>query len=132
MEERQVAVIKTILFMSLVFERYFLYEWTLMKEKIDIPRDKLGEFCRRHHIRKLGLFGSVLRDDFGPDSDVDVLVEFDADCSVGLFKMVELEQELSELFGRKVDLVERRSVERSDNYIRRRHVLESVETVYVA
>jgi len=103
-----------------------------MKGKIDIPRDKLGEFCRRHHILKLGLFGSVLREDFSDDSDLDVLVEFDAGCSVGLFEMVRVERELSELFGRKVDLVERRSVEKSENYIRRRHVLDSVETVYVA
>ena len=103
-----------------------------MKGKIDISRDKLGEFCRRHHITKLGLFGSVLREDFGPDSDIDVLVEFDTGCSVGLFEMVRLEGELSEVFGRKVDLAERRSVETSENYIRRSHVLKSVETVYVA
>ena len=103
-----------------------------MKGKINISQEKLGEYCRRHHILKLGLFGSVLRDDFGPESDVDVLVEFDAGCSVGLFEMVRLERELSELFGRKVDLVERRSVEKSENYIRRRHVLDSEETVYVA
>ena len=102
-----------------------------MKGNINIPREKLGEFCRRHHIRRLGLFGSVLREDFSDESDVDVLVEFEPGHEPG-FAFFGMQEELSELFGRKVDLVDRRSVERSENYIRRRHVLDSVETVYVA
>ena len=74
-----------------------------MKGKIDIPRDKLGEFCRRHHICKLGLFGSVLREDFGPDSDIDVLVEFEKGHEPG-FAFFGMQEELSGLLGRKVDL----------------------------
>src|SRR5690606_34320661 len=70
----------------------------------DIPRCAVADFCRRHHIRKLSLFGSILRDDFGPDSDIDVLVEFEPGARVGLFKLVGMEQELSALLGRKVDL----------------------------
>ncbi len=75
----------------------------MAKARIDIPTDKIAEFCRRNHIRRLALFGSVLRDDFRPDSDVDVLVEFEPDARIGLRFFV-LEQELSEILGRKVDL----------------------------
>jgi predicted nucleotidyltransferase len=74
-----------------------------MSAKIAIDRQRLAEFCRRHHIRRLALFGSILRDDFGPHSDVDILVEFDPGHVPG-FGMVDLEDELSSLVGRKVDL----------------------------
>jgi predicted nucleotidyltransferase len=73
------------------------------KPHIDIPRERIAEFCRRNHIRRLALFGSVLRDDFGPESDVDVLVEFDPEYIPGL-AFFGMERELSELLGRKVDL----------------------------
>ncbi|MDX2453284.1 nucleotidyltransferase family protein [Desulfosarcina sp.] len=71
---------------------------------IDIPKERLVEFCRKHGIQKLSLFGSVLSDDFGPDSDVDVLVEFKAGTMIGLIRLTGLEFELSEIIGRKVDL----------------------------
>ena len=74
-----------------------------MSVKIPIPREKIAEFCRRHHIRRLSLFGSVLRDDFGPDSDVDVLVEFETGHVPGL-AFFGMEAELSQILGRKVDL----------------------------
>lgn len=70
---------------------------------IEIPQASIAEFCKRHHIRKLSLFGSVLREDFGPDSDVDVLVEFEPGTRVGL-KFFSLEEELSEILRRKVEL----------------------------
>ena len=73
------------------------------RARIEIPRDRVAEFCRRHHIRKLALFGSVLRDDFQPTSDVDVLVEFEPDFVPGL-EFFTLESELGEILGRKVDL----------------------------
>lgn len=72
--------------------------------KIHIQQQALEAFCRRHHIRKLSLFGSVLRNDFRADSDVDVLVEFERGYPVGLIKLAGIEQELSKLLGRKVDL----------------------------
>ncbi len=72
--------------------------------RIDIPKERLVEFCRKHGIQKLSLFGSVLSDDFGPDSDVDVLVEFKAGTRIGLIRFTGLEFELSEIIGRKVDL----------------------------
>jgi len=76
----------------------------MTRARIDIPNDKLAEFCRRNHIRRLALFGSVLRDDFRPDSDVDVLVEFEPNARVGLLTLAGMKIELSELLGRKVDL----------------------------
>jgi uncharacterized protein len=74
-----------------------------MALKISIPEEKIVAFCRRNRIRKLAFFGSVLRDDFSPESDVDVLVEFETGAQVGL-QFFKMEQELSEILGRKVDL----------------------------
>ena len=71
---------------------------------IEIPKEEIEEFCKKHHIRKLSLFGSALREDFSPDSDVDVLVEFEPDTRVGLIRMAGLEIELGDIIGRKVDL----------------------------
>ena len=75
----------------------------MAKARIDIPKERIAEFCRANHIRWLALFGSVLRDDFGPESDVDVLVEFEPGTRIGL-RFFGLEIELSEILGRKVDL----------------------------
>jgi predicted nucleotidyltransferase len=71
---------------------------------VEIPRERLAEFCRRNHIRRLSLFGSILRDDFGPESDIDFLVEFEPGKTPSLLTMAGLEIELTEMFGRKVDL----------------------------
>ena len=76
-----------------------------MSPRISVDKNKIAEFCRRHHIRKLAFFGSVLREDFQPDSDVDVLVEFAPGQVVGL-RLIQIEEELSQLLGgHKVDLV---------------------------
>lgn len=101
-------------------------------DSVEIPNGRIAEFCRRRHIRRLDLFGSVLRADFRPDSDIDVLVEFEPGFEPGLFQISEMEQELRTLLGREVDLVEREAVEQSENYIRRRHILTSLKPVYVA
>src|SRR6266540_3279744 len=103
-----------------------------MKAKIPIDRDKIAEFCRRWKITEFALFGSVLRDDFRPDSDVDVLVTFAPEAEWSLFDHMAMEEELSAAFGRKVDLVSRRAIERSANWIRRQAILESAEPFYVA
>lgn len=93
---------------------------------IDVPKDQIADLCRRHHIRKLSLFGSVLRDDFRPDSDVDVLVEFEPDHAVG-FGIFDIEEELSRLLGgHRVDMV-------SEKYLNRRlrdRILASAEVQY--
>jgi predicted nucleotidyltransferase len=72
-------------------------------KQVVIPEDQIAAFCRRHHIRKLALFGSILRDDFGPESDIDVLVEFEPGHTPG-FAFFDMQDELSQLLGRKVDL----------------------------
>jgi uncharacterized protein len=77
--------------------------WAMANPRIDIPKDRIAAFCRQNRIRRLALFGSVLRDDFGPDSDVDVLVEFEPDTHLGL-RFFALERELGVMLGRKVDL----------------------------
>ena len=100
--------------------------------RVELPKDKIQEFCRRWRITEFALFGSVLRDDFRPDSDVDVMVSFAPEARWSLLDLVEMQSELEAALGRKVDLVERCAIERSENYIRRRHILASVEPVYVA
>lgn len=72
---------------------------------ISIPSDALADYCRRHRIARLALFGSVLRDDFGPDSDLDILIEFEPGHGVGLIRFAGMERELAALFARRVDLV---------------------------
>ena len=104
----------------------------MARPRIDIPKERIAGFCHRHHIRTLSLFGSVLRDDFGPDSDVDVLVEFEPDTRITLFELVRMEDELKRILGREVDLVDRVQIERSENYLRRKEILTSFETVYAS
>lgn len=104
----------------------------MVAPRIPVDRERIADFCRRWQITEFALFGSVLREDFRPDSDVDVLVTFAPEVRHSLFDLVHMQDELELIFGRKVDLVERRAVEYSENYIRRRHILSSVEPVYVA
>jgi predicted nucleotidyltransferase len=103
-----------------------------MSARIPIDRKNIAGFCRRWKISEFALFGSVLRDDFRSDSDVDVLVTFAADAQWTLFDMVNMQDELEKIFGRKVDLVSRRGIEASRNYIRRKAILSSAEVVHAA
>ncbi len=103
-----------------------------MNKNIALPAGTLANFCQRHGIQKLSAFGSVLREDFGPDSDVDVLVEFVPDARRTLFDLLHMQDELKGLFGRKVDLVSRRGLESSRNYLRRKAILDSAEVIYAA
>lgn len=95
--------------------------------RIDVPRERIAEVCRRHHIRRLALFGSVLRDDFTPQSDVDVLVEFEPGKTPG-FGIFDVERELSAIMGRRVDL---KTPQELSKYFRD-EVLAEAEEVYVA
>ncbi len=103
-----------------------------VQKNITISADKISDFCRRWKITEFALFGSVLRDDFRPDSDLDVLVTFAPDAEWSLFDHVTMQDELKAIFGRAVDLVSRRGLERSQNYIRRKAILNSAEVIYVA
>ena len=97
-------------------------EKTKVKKRIHISLDKLAEFCRRNHIIKLSLFGSILRDDFTPDSDIDVLVQFEPGHTPDFFILADMEDELFILFGRKVDL---RTPQDLSRYFRDRVVKEA-------
>ncbi len=101
-----------------------------IKEQLSGAR--IREFCREWHITEMAVFGSATRDDFGPDSDVDLLVAFAADARWSLLDLVRAQQVLSDIIGRRVDLVERSAVERSPNPIRRNAILGSAVPVYVA
>ena len=103
-----------------------------MNAQVSAPRERIAEFCQAHGITRLAIFGSALRDDFGPDSDIDVLVEFEPDRIPGLIRLAGMELELSGLFGRDVDLLTYAEVEGSRNYIRRESILASAEVVYGA
>jgi predicted nucleotidyltransferase len=99
---------------------------------LNLPLPALRQFCRNHRIKTLALFGSAIREDFRPDSDVDFLVEFDPDAEPGLMELVAMQEELERLVGRPVDLVEKKAIEQSRNYLRRKHILSHLEPIYVA
>ena len=100
--------------------------------KISIDKKKVAEYCQKWKIIELSLFGSVLRNDFHDGSDVDVIVRFKSNARWSLFDLVSMERELSDVIGRKVDLVTNRSVERNPNWIRRRSILNNAELIYHA
>ena len=93
---------------------------------LEISEIKIAAFCRRHHIRQLALFGSVLREDFGPDSDLDILVEFEPEAQVGFMALSGMQLELSELLQRPVDLVPRQGLKPKI----RDAVLSSAQVIY--
>ena len=97
--------------------------------KIDVPMDKIKEFCFRWRITEFSLFGSVLRDDFRPDSDVDVMVSFEEGAGWSLYDIVDMKDELRSLFGRDVDLVEKGAIR---NPFRRHSILTTKEVLYAA
>jgi len=95
-----------------------------------IPMDKIVQFCQRWKIRELALFGSALRDDFGPDSDLDILVTFAADAEWGLFDHIKMQQELQALLQRNVDLISKRALARSQNWLRRQEILSTAQVLF--
>ncbi|MEX2159952.1 MAG: nucleotidyltransferase family protein [Dehalococcoidia bacterium] len=97
---------------------------------IDIPDETIADFCRRWKITQIELFGSALRDDFRPDSDIDLLVTFQENDGWGLYEFVEMKDELVQMFGRPVDLIERAAVEKSRNPFRRKNILSTAQVVY--
>ena len=103
-----------------------------MRTQIPIPTERLDEFCGRWKIAELRVFGSALREDFRPESDLDLLVRFEPDAVWSLMDHVAMEEELSGIVGRKVDLVSERAIERSSNWIRRKAILESAEPYFAS
>jgi uncharacterized protein len=107
-------------------------EISMPRPNVDLPLDAIAAFCRQWRITEFALFGSVLRNDFGPDSDIDVLVRFAPDANYSLVAFARMANELSDLLGRTVDLVSRDEVEQSANWIRRQEILHTAEVYYAA
>jgi len=103
-----------------------------MSIQVAIPHDALRAFCQRWQVSELALFGSAVQGDFRPDSDIDLLVRFAPDARWTLLDFVQMRDELSDIFGRRVDLVTRRAIEASKNPLRRKAILESAQVIYVA
>ena len=99
------------------------------KLKIDIPTEKIAEFCRKWKIKEFSLFGSILREDFHPDSDVDILVEFELNHGWSLYEILDMEDELKALFGRNVDLIMKGGLR---NPIRRNEILRTRRVMYAS
>ena len=105
---------------------------TISRHGMTLPMDQLTDFCHRWKIQELSIFGSYLRDDFGPDSDLDFLYTFADNVGWSLFDLVRMDEELAAIVGRPVDLVDRETIEESENWIRRREILGTAEVIYVA
>jgi predicted nucleotidyltransferase len=99
---------------------------------LDLPMDQIEAFCRRWKIKELEVFGSALRDDFGPESDIDLLATFELDAPWSLFDLVRMRFEIEEIVGRDVDLIERVTIEQSHNPIRRQRILSTAKSIYGA
>ncbi|WP_244350500.1 nucleotidyltransferase family protein [Thermostichus vulcanus] len=106
----------------------------MIYERLNLTPEKLTDFCKQHHILELSLFGSILRDDFKPDSDIDMLVVFDrsANPHLSLMDLVGMEYQLEDMIGREVDLIEKRSIVDSDNWIRRKNILNTAQIIYAS
>lgn len=101
----------------------------MQKKKFRIPRKKISEFCRRWEVVEFSLFGSALRDDFRPDSDVDVLVTFSSEARISLFDLVQMKLDLEKIFHRPVDIIEKDALE---NPFRKREILRTAQVIYAA
>jgi uncharacterized protein len=98
---------------------------------INLPIDQIAKFCQHWQIIELSLFGSILRDDFHPGSDIDILVAFAPTANWGLLEHAQMQEELEILVNRQVDLISKRAIERSSNWIRRQEILSTAQTIYV-
>lgn len=104
----------------------------LAAQNLSVSEEQITTFCQRWQISELSLFGSALREDFREDSDVDVMVSFAPGARWSLFDLVAMQEELEQLFGREVDLITRRGLESSRNYLRRQAILSSAKVVYAS
>ena len=104
----------------------------MVAANISPPPESISAFCRKWNLRELALFGSVLRPDFGPESDVDVLFTMMPGASYNWNALCDMTEELERLFGRPVDLIDREAIEQSRNWVRRREILSTHETIYAA
>ena len=106
---------------------------SVIEKNLNIISERgIEDFCKKWNVSELAFFGSVLGDDFTPSSDVDVLISFVPNCAPGLVGFNNMARELEQLFGRRVDLITRKAVERSPNHIRKSSILSSAEVFYAA
>jgi predicted nucleotidyltransferase len=101
-------------------------------KNIEIREEKLKEICREYSIRELSIFGSALRNDFNPDSDIDLLIEFKPESGISLFDLVDLKKEFEELFGRDVDIVSKNAIKLSRNQLKKKSILENYKIIYAS
>jgi uncharacterized protein len=101
-----------------------------IKERLNLTEQQIRDFCLQNHIQELSLFGSVLRDDFNHDSDLDFLVVFKPEFQISLIKLVDIQYQLEDLTGRKVDLIDKRSILDSHNWLRRQNILNTAMVIY--
>ena len=101
-------------------------------KNIELPMEQIKAFCDRWQVIEFALFGSILGDDFRPDSDIDVLITFSPTAKRGLTETLQMCDELQAIFDRKVDLIVKAAIERSENWLRRKNILESAEIIYAA
>jgi uncharacterized protein len=101
-------------------------------QRLGITSQQLAAFCEHWQVAELALFGSILRDDFHLNSDIDMLVTYQPQAQHGLIEKVTMKEDLESLLNRKVDLVSKKAIEKSRNWIRRRNILSSTEVIYVA
>jgi uncharacterized protein len=102
-----------------------------MQTVISLPQNQIDDFCSHWHVAELSLFGSILREDFHLHSDIDVLIAFAPEADWGLLEHIQMQQELKAILGREVDLVSKRAIERSSNWIRRQEILSTAQPIYV-
>ncbi|EDZ96140.1 nucleotidyltransferase family protein [Limnospira fusiformis KN01] len=102
----------------------------MIQTAIALPMEEIAEFCQKWKVTEFALFGSILRDDFHGNSDVDVMVQFHPEAHPTLFDLAEMEEELKQLFERDVDLITRKGIENSRNYLRRQAILSSARVIY--
>ncbi len=103
---------------------------TQIEHRLGVSLSTIYEFCQKWSITELALFGSILRDDFNSESDIDFLVTFAPDKKIGMFELFKLEDELKTIVKRDIDLVFKSSVETSHNWIRKRQILKTIEVIY--
>ena len=102
----------------------------MIQTSLPLPKQEIQAFCDRWQIIELALFGSILRDDFRPDSDIDILVTFSPETDWSLLDHAKMQQELTNLLNRDVDLVSKRAIEQSHNWIRRQEILNTAQVLY--
>ncbi len=101
-----------------------------IEKRLNLTSQQIRDFCQQNQIQELSLFGSVLRDDFNNNSDLDFLVVFNPELKLSLMDLVAIQYQLENLTGRKVDLIEKRSILDSYNWLRRQHILNTARVIY--